>query len=402
MDISHKYSFDAEGNLTGVDSGQTAAYFYDSMNQRVRIAPTRGTYEFVWDVFGRRVSTWAAATHTFVEGNVYTDSNPLAIRTSGIQFEHQNWLGTERVRTSNSGGNIISIDSLPWADGHTPSSDNGDQHDFAGMERDLEDNTEHAQYRQYSTNLGRWLSPDPTTASYDFSNPQSFNRYSYVLNDPNGLTDPSGLDGGGGGLSGLGGCVGAAATEGANVYADIGCGFSIFQLISGLFGGPSFHGTLQPRPSSNGGWDGNFGESLGIPTSVPRGNWGLALGLPSYGCEFGACGDWPGPFAGGGGNPTTQIQSLYENILEHLEKIAADPNNPAVQHWKAEIENWTKQILQKGGRRPGSLDKYLQRIIGITGSDLENLLPSPIMIVNPCVIDPLSPYCGRGVYNGPA
>lgn len=68
-------------------------------------------------------------------------------------------------------------------------------------------------------------------------------------------------------------------------------------------------------------------------------------------------------FAGGGGNPTTQIQSLYDNILEHLEWIAADPNSPAVQHWRAEIENWTKQILNKAGKRPGSVDKYLQRIM---------------------------------------
>jgi hypothetical protein len=66
-------------------------------------------------------------------------------------------------------------------------------------------------------------------------------------------------------------------------------------------------------------------------------------------CEFGACGGGVGSFAGGGGNPSTQIKSLYENILEHLEKIAADPNNPAVQHWKAEIENWTKQIMTKAG-----------------------------------------------------
>lgn len=36
--------------------------------------------------------------------------------------------------------------------------------------------------------------------------------------------------------------------------------------------------------------DGNFGESLGIPTSIPQGSLGMALGLPSQGCEFGACG----------------------------------------------------------------------------------------------------------------
>jgi RHS repeat-associated protein len=160
----------------------------------VRIAPTRGTYEFVWDIFGRRVSNWAASSHGFVESNAYTDSAPVAFRIAGqTQFEHQNWLGTERVRTTYNGGVAISIASLPWADGHTPSGDNGDQHDFALMDRDLEDSSEHAQYRQFSTNVGRWQSPDLYTGSYDFTNPQSFNRYSYALNDPANLLDPSGL-----------------------------------------------------------------------------------------------------------------------------------------------------------------------------------------------------------------
>jgi RHS repeat-associated protein len=75
----------------------------------------------------------------------------------------------------------------------TPTGDNGDQHDFALMDRDLEDNTEHAQFRQYSTNLGRWQSPDLYAGSYDFTNPQSFNRYTYALNNPSSLVDPSGL-----------------------------------------------------------------------------------------------------------------------------------------------------------------------------------------------------------------
>ncbi len=69
-----------------------------------------------------------------------------------------------------------------------------------------------------------------------------------------------------------------------------------------LFGGdPSFHGSLKPRPSTNVGWDGNFGESFGIPTTVPQGNLGLgmALGLPTQGCEFGACGAGPTGFQAG-------------------------------------------------------------------------------------------------------
>jgi hypothetical protein len=40
---------------------------------------------------------------------------------------------------------------------------------------------------------GRWLSPDPLAG--DLSNPQSLNRYAYVLNNPTTLTDPLGLKG---------------------------------------------------------------------------------------------------------------------------------------------------------------------------------------------------------------
>ena len=42
---------------------------------------------------------------------------------------------------------------------------------------------------------GRWSSPDPAgLAAVDPSNPQSWNRYAYVMNDPLALTDPDGLD----------------------------------------------------------------------------------------------------------------------------------------------------------------------------------------------------------------
>ncbi|HXJ95146.1 MAG TPA: RHS repeat-associated core domain-containing protein [Terriglobia bacterium] len=41
----------------------------------------------------------------------------------------------------------------------------------------------------------RWLTPDPAgLAAVDLTNPQSLNRYAYVLNNPTTLIDPSGLD----------------------------------------------------------------------------------------------------------------------------------------------------------------------------------------------------------------
>ncbi|MBZ5565970.1 MAG: RHS repeat-associated core domain-containing protein [Acidobacteriia bacterium] len=64
---------------------------------------------------------------------------------------------------------------------------------FTGLERDSETGLDHTLFRQYSSNFGRWLSPDP--ASGCKANPQGLDRYSYVVNNPANQTDPSGLHG---------------------------------------------------------------------------------------------------------------------------------------------------------------------------------------------------------------
>ena len=50
-------------------------------------------------------------------------------------------------------------------------------------------------FRQYSaSNQGRWIVPDPAgLAAVDITNPQTWNRYAYVSNDPCNQVDPLGL-----------------------------------------------------------------------------------------------------------------------------------------------------------------------------------------------------------------
>jgi RHS repeat-associated protein len=213
------------------------------------------------------------------------------------------------MRTDFGAGVGASFTSLPWGDGYTENiilggGDQDNEH-FAGLERDAESGTEHAQFRNYASARGRWLAPDSYMGSYDLTNPQSMNRYTYALNNPVSLTDPSGLKeclddpceggGGGGGFCDpfWGDCGGGDCDP---IFEDCGGG-----LPGGPGGGGYGGGASGPSQAGNGplhlepNWGndpGSFGESLGFPTALPMGSWGIAaaLGLPGGpGCEFGGC-----------------------------------------------------------------------------------------------------------------
>ena len=201
----HAYAYDAEGNLieeATVGGTAVGIYVYDALNRRVSAQTSSGTNEYVYDYAGRRTSTWlnpsSGNVGTGTEGRIYWDGRQFAYRAwdGTTYFEHQDVLGTERMRTNYQGTVEASFFSLPWGDesnqtvgGSGPDLDN---YSFAGLELDI--NTFHAQFRNYSMALGRWWSPDPYSGSYDLTNPQSLNRYAYVLNNPLSFIDPSGLD----------------------------------------------------------------------------------------------------------------------------------------------------------------------------------------------------------------
>jgi RHS repeat-associated protein len=49
-------------------------------------------------------------------------------------------------------------------------------------------------HRRYNRFHSRFDQPDPSDGSYDFSDPQSLNRYAYTQNDPVNFIDLSGLN----------------------------------------------------------------------------------------------------------------------------------------------------------------------------------------------------------------
>jgi RHS repeat-associated protein len=64
---------------------------------------------------------------------------------------------------------------------------------FTGYESDAETGLNFAQARYQSPVQGRFTSVEPLGASTNVGNPQSFNRYSYVNNNPVNSVDPTGM-----------------------------------------------------------------------------------------------------------------------------------------------------------------------------------------------------------------
>lgn len=191
----HSYTYDAEDNILKVDGGSTATYVYDALNHRVQSIANGVNQEYAFNLSGQRASVWdgASASPSLLSATTYWNGRPVSFYNGATYFQHQDVLGTERLRTASDGSVAGSYQSLVFGDGKSASGADSDSYHFAQLDHDSESGTDHAQFRQYSSAQGRWLSPDPYDGSYDASDPQSFNRYSYVLNNPLTYVDPVGL-----------------------------------------------------------------------------------------------------------------------------------------------------------------------------------------------------------------
>ncbi len=65
---------------------------------------------------------------------------------------------------------------------------------FTGKERNTETGLDYFMARYFSSAQGRFTSPDPLLASARLTDPQTWNRYAYVKNDPVNMIDPDGQD----------------------------------------------------------------------------------------------------------------------------------------------------------------------------------------------------------------
>jgi len=208
-DGTNFYTFDAENRIVEVQEGSAsgpvlATYAYDADGRRVHrtgvttdTCDNTGQRDYVYDLAGNWVLE-VTSTGTACKYEIHAGSRHFVTDVDGnTWFDHSDWLGTMRLRNTYAtpSYNWETCTSLPFGDGLTcPNGDQSTVH-FTGKERDSESNLDNFGARYNSSSLGRFMSPDPDNISgilHMDDDPQSWNGYSYVRNNPLNLTDPTG------------------------------------------------------------------------------------------------------------------------------------------------------------------------------------------------------------------
>jgi RHS repeat-associated protein len=188
------YTYDAEYRITSVGTCSTASYVYDALGRRVRKTVGSSSTDYFYDISGNKVAELQGSM--WLRMDFYAAESHLgSYQGTRTYFSHQDWLGTERVRTNDAGAIAQSCTSNPYGDNWTCTSGGyTTQVSFAGMELDNETLLYHTPYRYYNPRLGLWMTPDPAgMAASNLGDPQSLNRYTYVGGDPINRFDPTGL-----------------------------------------------------------------------------------------------------------------------------------------------------------------------------------------------------------------
>ena len=204
-------TYDEAGNVITDNKFRAMSFAYDA-NGRVVKATKANTPEAisVYDAAGRKIAErvndiWKFSIYD-MSGKVIADYGGVSSTDEGgIKYPFQDWQGSTRAITSNGGFVQSRTDYTAFGEevgagvgqrtavqGFDMSSSLDQK--YAQTERDAASGLDDTWARKLENKAGRWTSPDAYNGSAAIGDPQSFNRYAYVNNDPVNLIDPSGLN----------------------------------------------------------------------------------------------------------------------------------------------------------------------------------------------------------------
>ena len=199
--------YDNSGNLTATSLGDTLAY--DAENRLTSYTLSSATTSYKYGPQGRRVQkVTPTVTETYVYdafGKLAAEYSTAAPTSGGTYYRTTDHLGSTRLVTKQDKSDADCFDYAPFGEEipNTLGSRSSNacfaasfdgRHRFTGKERDDESKLDYFGARYFGASLGRFTSPDPLMASAKSSNPQTWNRYAYTLNNPLRYVDPDGLE----------------------------------------------------------------------------------------------------------------------------------------------------------------------------------------------------------------
>jgi RHS repeat-associated protein len=189
-DTLHTYSWDPNwGNPSVIDTQNLVS---DALGRMVENS-TSGQ-QFLYFPGGNRPLA-AMNGQTLVQGMVPLLGGATAMYTpSSLSYIHADWLGSGRLVTDSATRTMIS-DSAYAPFGEQYAGVGSSLYNFTGMQQWTVPGIDDFLFRRYSPVQGRWISPDPAgSAAVDITNPQTWNRYAYVGDNPLSSIDPLGLE----------------------------------------------------------------------------------------------------------------------------------------------------------------------------------------------------------------
>ena len=202
-------TYDDAGQVIADNKFRELGFAYDANGRQVKATKTSQPDAWtVYDALGNRVGTkindvWQLMVYDAF-GKLVAEYGVAAESLGGIKYVQQDWQGSVRTVSNSNGFVIARTDHQAFGEDigigvglrkveQGYSADKATRQGYGLTENDESSGLNHTWFRKLEQRAGRWSSPDPYKGSIYLLNPQSFNRYSYVLNDPITFVDPSGL-----------------------------------------------------------------------------------------------------------------------------------------------------------------------------------------------------------------
>lgn len=187
-DFLHTYAWDAAGRPVTID---TVGLTYDALGRMVE-QNRSGTYtQIVYTPSGAKLALMngTALQKAFVP---LSGGSTAVYNSSGlVYYRHSDHLGSSRFASTPTRTMYYDGAYAPFGESYAQTGTT--DLSFTGMNQDAVANLYDFAAREYGTQ-GRWPSSDPAgMSSVRPSDPQTLNRYAYVMNNPLSLTDPLGL-----------------------------------------------------------------------------------------------------------------------------------------------------------------------------------------------------------------